>query len=82
MSNASDTFPMQCSAIKKNMHCVMKGHPCKVIETSTSKVRALLLLLPLFFLLLALALAAVHLLDFLSSPPLVVSLLRLRKSAC
>ena len=42
---------MQCSAIKKNMHCVMKGHPCKVIETSTSKVRALLLLLPLFLLL-------------------------------
>ena len=37
MSNASDTYPMQCSAIKKNMHAVMKGHPCKVIETSTSK---------------------------------------------
>merc|ERR1712023_549137 len=37
MSNASDTYPLQASAIKKGAHAVMKGHPCKVIETSTSK---------------------------------------------
>merc|ERR1712164_45035 len=37
MSNASDTYPLQASAIKKGAHAVMKGHPCKVIEMSTSK---------------------------------------------
>merc|ERR1712023_602027 len=37
MSNASDTYPLQASAIKKGAHAVIKNRPCKVIETSTSK---------------------------------------------
>ena len=36
-SGSSLTIPMQCSAIKKNAYCVMKGHPCKVVQLSTSK---------------------------------------------
>jgi len=36
-SGASDTIPMQCSSIKKNGYAVMKGRPCKVVDTSTSK---------------------------------------------
>eukprot|EP01104_Vermistella_antarctica_P006684 TRINITY_DN17386_c0_g1_i1.p2 TRINITY_DN17386_c0_g1~~TRINITY_DN17386_c0_g1_i1.p2 ORF type:complete len:153 (-),score=62.27 TRINITY_DN17386_c0_g1_i1:140-598(-) len=36
-SAGADTFPLQCSAIKKNAYCVMKGRPCKVIDLSTSK---------------------------------------------
>merc|ERR1712154_692522 len=30
-------YPAQCSSIKKNHHVVIKEHPCKVVETSTSK---------------------------------------------
>lgn len=33
----SKTAPKQCSAIKKGQHVVIKGRPCKVIETTTSK---------------------------------------------
>lgn len=35
--NASKVVPAQASAIKKGGHIVIKGRPCKVVETSTSK---------------------------------------------
>ncbi|XP_069113937.1 eukaryotic translation initiation factor 5A-1-like [Argopecten irradians] len=36
-SGSSITFPQQCSALRKNGYVVIKEHPCKIVEMTTSK---------------------------------------------
>lgn len=36
-SGSSMTVPLQCSALRKGGFVLLKGHPCKVVDMSTSK---------------------------------------------
>merc|ERR1712159_205628 len=36
-SDASLTYPKQCSALRKNEFVMIKGHACKIVDMSTSK---------------------------------------------
>jgi len=36
-AGASETIPIKAGSCKKGVHVLLKGFPCKIIETSTSK---------------------------------------------
>ncbi|XP_068194581.1 eukaryotic translation initiation factor 5A-1-like [Antennarius striatus] len=36
-SGASNTYPKQCSALRKNEYVMLRNRPCKIVEMSTSK---------------------------------------------
>jgi len=36
-AGASETIPIQAGSVKKGIHVVIKGNPCKVVDISTSK---------------------------------------------
>ena len=36
-AEASQTQPVQASALRKNGHVLMKGYPCKIVDMSSSK---------------------------------------------